>query len=134
MQFSFSELKDLIFNAGLGANLNVGTCEDVALAVAILESQNIHGSDEFLYAIACKRKFTAERGEACQCLTDGSTGKYAGLLFKGSRMIFEKKLEAALLAKPGLTQIVGRRRERPFVKPFLLKSESNSSAEAFWAP
>ncbi len=60
MQFSFSELKDLIFNASLGANLNVGTCEDVALAVAILESQNIHGSDEFLYAIACKRKFISD--------------------------------------------------------------------------
>lgn len=55
MQLSLSELKDLIFNAGLGANFTAGTCEDISLSVANLESLNINGGREFLYAISCKR-------------------------------------------------------------------------------
>ena len=67
MQFSFSELKDLVFNAGLGTNLPPGSCEDLAFAVASLESLNLHGSNEFLHAIACNndliRDFVIKKNE-----------------------------------------------------------------------
>ncbi len=67
MQLSFSELKDLVFNAGLGMNLPAGSCEDLAFAVASLESLNVHGSNEFLHAIACKndliRDFVIKKNE-----------------------------------------------------------------------
>ena len=67
MQFSFSELKDLVFNAGLGTNLPAGSCEDLSFAVASLESLNLHGSIEFLHAIACNndliRDFAIKKNE-----------------------------------------------------------------------
>ena len=48
-------MKDLTFNAGLGAGLPVGICEDVSYAVTMLESFSVCGAKECLYAINCER-------------------------------------------------------------------------------
>ena len=60
MQLSLSELKDLIYNAGLGAELTVGACEDFSFSVAVLESLSLNAASEFLYAIECDREPTQE--------------------------------------------------------------------------
>ncbi len=52
----------------------------------------------------------------------------------GSRMMPEKKPEAAALGKPGRTQIVGKRRDSPSMNPLRAKSETMNSQAAFWAP
>ena len=49
MDLSFSELKDLVFNAGLGSNLPVGVCEDLSFGVNFLESCSLPGGKELLY-------------------------------------------------------------------------------------
>ena len=66
---------------------------------------------------ACTRKPAAERGLACQCITLSSTGSTASLPASGSRMMLEKKPEAALFGLPGRTQMVGRRMPTPSRKP-----------------
>ena len=66
---------------------------------------------------AWMRKPTADRGEACQCRTSSETGSTASCPASGSRMMFEKKPEAALFGLPGRTQIVGRRMPMPSSSP-----------------
>ena len=56
-------------------------------------------------AAAWTRKPTAERGEACQCRTSSDTGNTASCPFNGSRMMLEKKPEAARFGLPGRTQM-----------------------------
>ena len=51
MDLSFSELKDLIFNASLGSSLPVGIGEDLSLAVTFLESRSLPGGKEFLNSL-----------------------------------------------------------------------------------
>ena len=63
-------------------------------------------------AAAWRKKPTAARGEACQMPHLSATGRIASRPASGSRMIAEKKPEAARLGGPGLTQIVGRRSRR----------------------
>ena len=46
-------------------------------------------------------------------------------------MIPEKNDDAARLALPGRTHIVGKRKDIPSTNPFLLKSDSSNSQEAF---
>ena len=46
----------------------------------------------------------------------------------------EKKEDAAKLGLPGRTHIVGRRMDKPSQKPFLIKSLSINSQQAFCAP
>ena len=55
MDLSFSELKDLIFNASLGSNLPAGISEDLAFAVTFLESRSLPGGKEFLNCLRCER-------------------------------------------------------------------------------
>src|SRR5258708_13515444 len=81
-----------------------------------------------------KKNRTADRGEANQSRTVSGTSKIASCPFKGSRIIPEKKLEAARFGLPGRTQIVGNRIPIPSKKPFLVKSASNNSPIAFWVP
>ena len=45
---SQSELKNLIYNSGIGSNIDVGICEEISQAVAKLESFNINASQEAL--------------------------------------------------------------------------------------
>ena len=57
------------------------------------------------------------RADANQCRTVSATGSTASWPASGSRMMPEKKPEAALLGLPGRTQIVGRRMPMPSKKP-----------------
>src|SRR5258708_1930513 len=83
---------------------------------------------------ARKKNPTADRGEANHFRTVDGSGKIASCPFKGSRIMPEKKLEAARFGLPGRTQIVGNRIPIPSKKPFLVKSASNNSPIAFWVP
>ena len=78
MDLSFSELKDLVFNASLGTNLPAGTGEDLSLAVTFLESRSLPGCKEFLSSIRCKRHPTVPPQR------DNSS-----LVFSNARAIFE---------------------------------------------
>ena len=49
---------------------------------------------------ACRKNPTAERGLACQCRTVSATGSCASSPFSGSRMIPDRKLDAAALGLP----------------------------------
>ena len=55
MDLSFSELKDLVFNASMGSNLPAGVCEDLSLGVTFLESRSLPGGKELLYSLKCDR-------------------------------------------------------------------------------
>ena len=55
MDLSFSELKDLVFNASMGSNLPAGVCEDLSLGVTFLESRSLPGGKELLYSLKCER-------------------------------------------------------------------------------
>ncbi len=63
------------------------------------------------------RNLTAERGLACQCMTLSSTGSTASSPASGSRMIEEKKPDAALFGRPGRTEMVGSLMPTPSTKP-----------------
>ena len=52
MDLSFSELKDLVFNACMGSNLPTGVCEDLSFGVTFLESRSLAGSKELLIGLA----------------------------------------------------------------------------------
>ena len=62
---------------------------------------------------ACTRKPAAARGLAWVWRTVSGTGSAAACPASGSRMIEEKKPDAALLGLPGRTQMVGNRRPTP---------------------
>ena len=78
MDLSFSELKDLIFNASLGSNLSAGIGEDLSLAVTFLESRSLPGGKEFLNSLKCERHPT---------LPPQKIGSH--LIFCNARAIFE---------------------------------------------
>ncbi len=69
---------------------------------------------------AWRMNSTAARGEACQCITLSETGSTASWPASGSRMMLEKKPDAALFGLPGRTQMVGSRRLMPSRKPLRL--------------
>ena len=78
MDLSFSELKDLVFNASMGSNLPAGVCEDLSLGVTFLESRSLPGSKELLYSLNC------ERHPPVSPQRNG-----VSLIFSNSRAIFE---------------------------------------------
>ena len=78
MDLSFSELKDLIFNASLGSNLPAGIGEDLSMAVTFLESRSLPGGKEFLNSLKCERHPT---------LPPQKIGSH--LIFCNARAIFE---------------------------------------------
>ena len=78
MDLSFSELKDLIFNASLGSSLPAGIGEDLSLAVTFLESRSLPGGKEFLNSLKCERHPT---------LPPQKIGSH--LIFCNARAIFE---------------------------------------------
>ena len=55
MDLSFSELKDLVFNASMGSNLPAGVCEDLSFGVTFLESRSLPGGKELLNSLKCER-------------------------------------------------------------------------------
>tara|TARA_B100000900_G_scaffold277399_1_gene237201 strand:- start:412 stop:1026 length:615 start_codon:yes stop_codon:yes gene_type:complete len=78
MDLSFSELKDLIFNASLGSNLPAGIGEDLSMAVTFLESRSLPGGKELLNSLECERHPT---------LPPQKKGSH--LIFCNARAIFE---------------------------------------------
>ena len=78
MDLSFSELKDLIFNASLGSSLPAGIGEDLSLAVAFLESRSLPGGKEFLNSLKCERHPSLPPQKKGSCL-----------IFCNTRAIFE---------------------------------------------
>tara|TARA_B100000575_G_C22874299_1_gene509938 strand:- start:63 stop:677 length:615 start_codon:yes stop_codon:yes gene_type:complete len=55
MDLSFSELKDLVFNASMGSNLPAGVCEDLSFGVTFLEARSLPGGKELLCSLKCER-------------------------------------------------------------------------------
>ncbi|MDC3090340.1 hypothetical protein OA340_00390 [Paracoccaceae bacterium] len=78
MDLSFSELKDLVFNASMGSNLPAGVCEDLSFGVTFLESRSLLGSKELLNSLKCERHPSALPQK-----------KGASLIFGNARTIFE---------------------------------------------
>ena len=78
MDLSFSELKDLIFNASLGSSLPAGIGEDLSLAVTFLESRSLPGGKEFLNSLKCERHPSLPPQKKGPCL-----------IFCNARAIFE---------------------------------------------
>ena len=78
MDLSFSELKDLIFNASLGSSLPAGIGEDLSLAVTFLESRSLPGGKEFLNSLKCERYPSLPPQKKGPCL-----------IFCNARAIFE---------------------------------------------
>src|SRR5437868_6122862 len=88
-----------------------------ALGIEPFRPAGDDADDQFVRLAAGRRKPTADRGLACVCRTVSATGRIASIPAKGSRMMPEKKPDAALFGLPGRTQIVGRRMPTPSRKP-----------------
>ena len=78
MDLSFSELKDLVFNASMGSNLPAGVCEDLSFCVPFLESRSLPGGKELLTSLKCARHPPVLPQK-----------KGASLIFGNARAIFE---------------------------------------------
>ena len=78
MDLSFSELKDLVFNACMGSNLPTGVCEDLSSGVTFLESRSLAGSKELLNSLKCERHLP---------ISPQKNG--LSLIFRNARAIFE---------------------------------------------
>ena len=95
MDLSFSELKDLVFNASMGSNLPAGVCEDLSLGVTCLESRSLPGGKELLYSLKCKRHPPV------------SPQKNGGrLIFSNSRAIFEGVSAIDLLVSEACKSVI----------------------------
>jgi len=96
---------------------NASICSaTVALIPGMLRLRRVPSCPLSILA-ACSRKSMAARGEANQWRTLSGTGSTASWPESGSRMMPEKKPEAALFGLPGRTQIVGRRMPMPSMNP-----------------
>ncbi len=63
---------------------------------------------------------TALAGEASAASVSGGTGQVARWPARGSRMMLDRKPDAAAFGRPGRTQTVISRMARPRRKPFLV--------------
>ena len=95
MDLSFSELKDLVFNASMGSNLPAGVCEDLSLGVTFLESRSLPGGKELLYSLKCKRHPPVSPQK-----------KGLSLFFSNSRAIFEGVSAIDLLVSEACKSVV----------------------------
>ena len=95
MDLSFSELKDLVFNASMGSNLPAGVCEDLSFGVTFLESRSLPGGKELLYSLNCKRH---------PSVSPQKNG--VSLIFSNSRAIFEGVSAIDLLVSESCKSVV----------------------------
>ena len=95
MDLSFSELKDLIFNASMGSNLPAGVCEDLSFAVTFLESRSLPGGKELLYSLKCERH---------PSVSPQKNG--VSLIFSNSRAIFEGLSAIDLLVSEACKSVI----------------------------
>ncbi len=95
MDLSFSELKDLVFNASMGSNLPAGVCEDLSFGVTFLESRSLPGGKELLYSLKCERH---------PLVSPQKNG--VSLIFSNSRAIFEGLSAIDLLVSEACKSII----------------------------
>ena len=95
MDLSFSELKDLVFNASMGSNLPAGVCEDLSFGVTFLESRSLPGGKELLYSLKCKRH---------PPVSPQKNG--VSLIFSNSRAIFEGVSAIDLLVSEACKSVI----------------------------
>ena len=95
MDLSFSELKDLVFNASMGSNLPAGVCEDLSFGVTFLESRSLPGGKELLYSLKCARN---------PPVSPQKSG--ASLIFNNSRAIFEGLSAIDLLVSEACKSVI----------------------------
>ena len=95
MDLSFSELKDLVFNASMGSNLPAGVCEDLSFGVTFLESCSLPGGKELLYSLKCERH---------PPVSPQKTG--VSLIFNNSRAIFEGLSAIDLLVSEACKSVI----------------------------
>ncbi len=95
MDLSFSELKDLVFNASMGSNLPTGICEDLSFGVTFLESHSLPGGKELLYSLKCERHLP---------VSPQKNG--VSLIFSNSRAIFEGLSAIDLLVSEACKSVV----------------------------
>ncbi len=95
MDLSFSELKDLVFNASMGSNLPAGVCEDLSFGVTFLESRSLPGGKELLYSLKC------ERDPSVSPQKNG-----VSLIFSNSRAIFEGLSAIDLLVSEACKSVI----------------------------
>ena len=95
MDLSFSELKDLVFNASMGSNLPAGVSEDLSFGVTFLESRSLPGGKELLYSLKCERypPVSPQR-------------KGVSLIFSNSRAIFEGLSAIDLLVSEACKSVI----------------------------
>src|SRR5690348_5242 len=73
-------------------------------------------------------------GDCSHMRVEAATGQFATLPARGSRMIELANDDAALFGLPGRTTIVGKRSDRPSMKPLRLMSLTSNSPIAFCVP
>ena len=95
MDLSFSELKDLVFNASMGSNLPAGVCEDLSFGVTFLESCSLPGGKELLYSLKCERHLP---------VSPQKNG--VSLIFSNSRAIFEGLSAIDLLVSEACKSVI----------------------------
>ena len=95
MDLSFSELKDLVFNASMGSNLPAGVCEDLSFGVTFLESRSLPGGKELLYSLKCERHPPVSPQK-----------KGVSLIFSNSRAIFEGLSAIDLLVSEACKSVI----------------------------
>ena len=95
MDLSFSELKDLVFNASMGSNLPAGVCEDLSFGVTFLESRSLPGGKELLYSLKCERH---------PSVSPQKNG--VSLIFSNSRAIFEGLSAIDLLVSEACKSVI----------------------------
>ena len=95
MDLSFSELKDLVFNASMGSNLPAGVCEDLSFGVTFLETHSLPGGKELLYSLKCERH---------PPVSPQKNG--VSLIFSNSRVIFEGLSAIDLLVSEACESVV----------------------------
>ncbi len=95
MDLSFSELKDLVFNASMGSNLPAGVCEDLSFGVTFLESRSLPGGNELLYSLKCERH---------PSVSPQKNG--VSLIFSNSRAIFEGLSAIDLLVSEACKSVI----------------------------
>ena len=95
MDLSFSELKDLVFNASMGSNLPAGVCEDLSFGVTFLESCSLPGGKELLYSLKCERH---------PPVSPRKNG--VSLIFSNARAIFEGLSAIDLLVSEACESVV----------------------------
>ena len=117
MDLSFSELKDLVFNASLGSNLPAGICEDLSFAVTFLVARSLPGGKHFLNSLKCKRHPPVLPEK-----------KGLNLIFNDARAVFEGVSAIDFLVSEVCENVILKNIDSPML---LVGLASNYSSQSF---